>query len=53
MEILAAVTYENGLFDARGHEDLTLIVTINRRVGLSLSQGRGHGDEFCSVAMRI
>ena len=29
---------EIGLFDARGH-DLTLIVTIDRRVGLSLSRG--------------
>jgi len=31
------VTDENGLFDASRH-DLTLIVTIDRRVGLSLSQ---------------
>jgi len=30
-----AATDENGLFDARGR-DLTLIVTIDRRVGLSL-----------------
>ena len=29
-------THENGLFDAGGH-DLTLIVIIDRRVGLSLT----------------
>jgi hypothetical protein len=38
---------ENGLFDARGH-DLTLIVMIDRRVGLSLSQERGYGVDLCS-----
>ena len=32
------ITDENGLFDARG-QDLTLIVMIDRRVGLSLSRG--------------
>ena len=32
-----------------GGVDLTLIVMIDRRVGLSLSQGRGYGDEFFSV----
>jgi len=37
--IIASLTDENGLFDARGHEDLTLIVMIDRRVGLSLSRG--------------
>ena len=35
---------ENGLSDARGH-DLTLIVMIDWRVDLSLSQGRWYGDE--------
>lgn len=29
------VTDENGVLDGRGH-DLTLVVTIDRRVGLSL-----------------
>ena len=33
-----AVTDENDLFDAGGH-DLTLIEMIDRRVGLSLSRG--------------
>jgi len=32
------VTDENGHFDGWGH-DLTLIVVIDRRVGLSLSRG--------------
>lgn len=36
-----------------GGVDLTLIVLIDRRVGLSLSRGRGYGDEFYSVAMEI
>lgn len=35
--VCAAVTDENGLFDARGHA-LTLIVMIDGRVGLSLSR---------------
>jgi len=34
-----AVTDENGLFDAPRHEDLTLIVMIDRLAGLSLSRG--------------
>jgi hypothetical protein len=34
-----AATDENGLFDVRGHEDFTLIVMMDRRVGLSLSHG--------------
>ena len=41
--------HENGLFDA-GH-DLTLIVMIDRRVGLSLSHGRVYGGEFFSAVL--
>ena len=37
-QIRASVTDENGLFDALDH-DLTLVVLIDRRVGLSLSCG--------------
>jgi len=44
------VTDENGLFDAG--RDLTLFELNDRRVGLSLSQGRGYGVDFCSVMMR-
>ena len=33
--------------------DLTPIVAIDRRVGLSLSQGRGQGVGFCSWLMRV
>ena len=55
--ISAAVTDENGLFDARGW-DLTLIVMIDRRVGLSLSRGErvwgrilfcGDGEVGCMI----
>lgn len=35
---MVIVTEENELFDGRGH-DLTLIVMIDRRDGLSLSRG--------------
>jgi len=47
-----SVTDENGLFDARGH-DLTLIVMIDRRVGLSLSRGEPHGGASRRVWRRI
>ena len=46
-----SVTVENGLFDVGGH-DLTLIVTIDRRVGLPSPAGRGDGDEFFSVVRK-
>ena len=51
MERFAWLTDENGLFDASGH-DLTLIVVIDRRVDLSLSQGRGYWVDFCSLRAR-
>ena len=34
-------------------EDLTQILTTDRRVGLPLSQGRGHGVRFCSGVMMV
>jgi hypothetical protein len=42
---------ENGVFNMWGH-DLTLIVMIDRRVGLPLSQGRGYGVDFFSMVMK-
>jgi len=53
------VTNEDGLLDTRGH-DLTLIVMINRRVGLSLREAplwgswrRGYRDYFFSESRNI
>ena len=37
--ICCAETDENGLFGASRHEDLTLIVMIDRRIDLPLSRG--------------
>jgi len=38
-------THENDLFNTLGHEDFTLIVTIDRHVGLDLSHKRGYCDD--------
>jgi len=44
---------QNELLDLPSHEDRTLIESIDRRVGSSLSQVSGYGDEFYSAVMEI